>query len=101
MPFSDTDGTFTSAKDSAIAAGFSDPFSIGVFDIVEDDNELCLFECPYEELHKRIFFYFFFPNIFSNHYGRLQENLLELLAMERNAQMISTSTCVVLTVSQN
>ena len=49
MTFSDTDGTFTSAKDSATAAGFSDPFSIGIFDVDEDGFQMCVFLCPYEE----------------------------------------------------
>ena len=47
-----TDGTFTSAKESAAAAGFSDLASIGIF----ENNEyayyglqLCEFKCPYPE----------------------------------------------------
>ena len=50
--FSDTDGTFTSAKDSAAAAGISDLASIGIS--VNEEYamyglEVCEFKCPYQE----------------------------------------------------
>ena len=52
MNFKGTDGTFTSAKDSAAAAGISDLASIGISlneAYAYYGHELCQFKCPYQE----------------------------------------------------
>ena len=51
MNFKGTDGTFTSAKDTAAAAGITDLASIGISrgDGSFFGSEYCHFECPYQE----------------------------------------------------
>ena len=55
--FLGTDGTFTSAKDTAAAAGIIDLASIGISngDYVDYGIEYCHFECPYQEWIQRKF----------------------------------------------